>query len=231
MSGRASAQPADRDRLVSDRTVHGLVGVFVGAATIVVLVGAAVLLFFNPLWVGFEQGRSQAAAWTGWSDSQLADTTNAILHDMIVGPPDFAMAVDGEAVFNARERQHLVDARAAFVGFGAAALVAVVVLLLVRWRSGGAAWFWRSVAGGAAVLAVAVVALGVFAAVAFDLAFELFHRLLFAGGTYTFDPATERLVQIFPEQFWYETSIVLGIVLVVASGLVYWFARRRARAT
>jgi integral membrane protein (TIGR01906 family) len=215
---------------VSDRTVHGLVGVLVAAATILVLIGAALLLFFNPLWIGFEQGRSQATAWTGWTDVQVADTTNAILHDMILGPPEFAATVDGETVFNERERQHLIDARRAFIGFGVAALAGIVVLLVVRWRSGGAAWFWRSVAVGASVLAVAVVAIGVFVAVAFDLAFELFHRLLFAGGTYTFDPTTERLVQIFPEQLWFETSIALGVVLVVASGAVYWFARRRAAA-
>lgn len=215
---------------MSDRTVHGLVGVLVAAATILVLIGAALLLFFNPLWIGFEQGRSQATAWTGWTDVQVADTTNAILHDMILGPPEFAATVDGETVFNERERQHLIDARRAFIGFGVAALAGIVVLLVVRWRSGGAAWFWRSVAVGASVLAVAVVAIGVFVAVAFDLAFELFHRLLFAGGTYTFDPTTERLVQIFPEQLWFETSIALGVVLVVASGAVYWFARRRAAA-
>jgi integral membrane protein (TIGR01906 family) len=213
---------------VSDRTVHGVVGVLVAAATILVVSGAVVLLFFNPLWIGFEQGRSQATAWTGWTDVQVADVTSEILHDMIVGPPEFAMTVAGEAVFNVRERQHLVDARRAFSGFGIAALAAVVVLLLARWRSGGAAWFWGAVAAGAAVMAVAVVAIGVFVAVAFDLAFELFHRLLFAGGTYSFDPATERLVQIFPEGLWFETSIALGIVLVVTSGAVYWYARRRA---
>jgi integral membrane protein (TIGR01906 family) len=215
---------------VSDRTVHGLVGALVAVSTMLVLVGVGILLFFNPLWVGFEQGRSQAAAWTGWSEAQVSETTNAVLHDMIVGPPDFAMTVGGGPVFDERERQHLADARRAFIGFGIAALAAVVALVAARWRSGGAGWFWRAVATGAAVLAVAVLAIGMFVTVSFDLAFELFHRLLFAGGTYTFDPATERLVQIFPEQFWFETAIGLGIVLVVGSAAVYWFAHRRAAA-
>jgi uncharacterized membrane protein len=65
--------------------------------------------------------------------------------------------------------------------------------------------------------------------VAFDLAFEVFHRLFFAGGTYGFDPRTDRLVQLFPDQFWYETSIALGIViLVLALGLRLVAVRRAA---
>ena len=42
--------------------------------------------------------------------------------------------------------------------------------------------------------------------------FELFHRIFFAGGSYTFDPATDRLVQLFPFRFWQETAIVVGAV-------------------
>jgi uncharacterized membrane protein len=54
-------------------------------------------------------------------------------------------------------------------------------------------------------------------AILFDQAFELFHELFFPAGTYTFDPRSERLVQLFPDQFWSETSIALaGAVLIVA---------------
>ena len=78
----------------------------------------------------------------------------------------------------------------------------------------GAAWFWRAARNGAIALSVGVVVLGVVSLVAFDTLFEVFHRIFFAGGTYLFDPRTERLVQLFPDQFWSETSIVLGSVLL-----------------
>ena len=48
------------------------------------------------------------------------------------------------------------------------------------------------------------------------MTFELFHELLFAGGSYTFDPLHERLVQLFPEQFWSETAIVLVVAILAA---------------
>ncbi len=63
----------------------------------------------------------------------------------------------------------------------------------------------------------------------FDTAFELFHELFFPPGSYLFDPATDRLVQLFPESFWVETTIGVGVVIVVLSaGLAWWGGRRAA---
>ena len=58
------------------------------------------------------------------------------------------------------------------------------------------------------------------ALVAFDTPVRVFHELFFPAGSYTFDPLTERLVQLFPFQFWQETAIVVGIVIVAISALV-----------
>jgi integral membrane protein (TIGR01906 family) len=66
-------------------------------------------------------------------------------------------------------------------------------------------------------------------AVAFDAAFEVFHRLFFAGGTYLFDPRTDRLVQLFPETFWSETATAVGAVILVLALGTAWFAGRRLR--
>ncbi len=74
-----------------------------------------------------------------------------------------------------------------------------------------------------------MIAAGIFSVVAFDTAFELFHRLFFGPGTYSFDPRTERLVQLFPDQFWFETSLALGAVLLVLALLVLVAARGRVR--
>jgi len=82
-------------------------------------------------------------------------------------------------------------------------------------------------AAGATALGIAVVGLGLLATVAFDALFELFHRLFFAGGTYLFDPRTERLVQLFPDAFWFETSVLLAGVIVLLVIAVRLIARRR----
>jgi integral membrane protein (TIGR01906 family) len=216
---------------------HGRVGlnlargagsVVVGLSAAIVLIAAGVLVFLNPLWVGFEQARTNADRFTGYTLDDVHRVTNAVLSDLILGPPAFLQQVAGVPVFDPRERQHLADVRGVLLGFFALVLVAIVVLMVAGWRARDRDWLWRSVAAGTAVLAGAVVLVGALFAVFFDAAFDLFHRLLFAGGSYSFDPLQERLVQLFPEDFWSETSIALAIVILVLAVAVTWVALRRA---
>ena len=78
-------------------------------------------------------------------------------------------------------------------------------------------------------LAIGTVAVGGAFFVFFDTAFTLFHTLFFAEGTWTFDPATDRLVQLFPYQFWTETSVAIAVVGLALSIGVWAVARRPAR--
>lgn len=217
-----------RTRTLPDR----LVAIATAAAAAFVVVAIAVVPFLTPAWVSFEQGRSGAAALTGYSEADLRTATNAILHDLVLGPPDFAVEVAGAPVLVEREREHMRDVRAVFAGFGAIALLAAVVLAVSaasQRRAGRSASAWSAVAAGMRWLIVGIVVAGVIATFFFDVAFEIFHRLFFTGGTYTFDPRTDRLVQLFPFQFWSETTIVLGAVIVGLAAITLVVASRRAR--
>ena len=204
--------------------VRALLSGVIVAATIVVIVGVSLLPFLNPVWVGFEQDRSGAAALTGFDSDQVRAVTDGVLRDLIFGPPEFAQTVDGTAVFGDRERAHLADVRSVLLAFGALVMLGGLALVNIRLASHGAAWYRRAVGTGALILAGAVVLGGVVMALAFQQAFEVFHQLFFAGGTYTFDPATERLVQLFPTQFWEETALAVGVVILGISGVVAWWA-------
>ena len=81
------------------------------------------------------------------------------------------------------------------------------------------------------MLAVGVVVLGVVALVAFDQLFETFHEIFFPPGSFLFDPRTDKLVQLFPFDFWQETAIVVGAVILVISIIVAVVAGRRAART
>ncbi len=201
-------------------------------AAAVVVIAIAILPFLTPAWVSFEQGRTNAAALTGFSPADLGDATNSILHDLVVGPPDFAVTVAGAPVLEERERSHMRDVRGVFAGFGALALAAAIALVVLGGgarRMGHPERAWAAVRAGMLGLIVGIVVAGVVATVAFDAVFELFHRLFFPGGSYTFDPRTDRLVQLFPFDFWSETTIVLGAVIVVLAAGVALVAGRRAR--
>ncbi len=203
--------------------------VVIGIATAVVIIAIAILPFLTPQWVGFEQGRAQAEAWSGYSTAELREATDAILSDLVFGPPDFDVAVAGHPVLEARERAHMRDVRNVFVALWVAAVASAIVLAVAGWRMTDRARLWRAIRRGALVLAVGVVALGGVALVAFDSLFELFHELFFPAGSYSFDPNTDKLVQLFPFAFWDETAIVVGAVIVVIAAIVAVLAARRER--
>jgi integral membrane protein (TIGR01906 family) len=222
-AARADAGAASRGR--------GLVlSAVAGVSTVLVMVGVAIALFFNPLWVAFEQGRSAVDLWTGWDPATIRSVTDSVVMEVFLGPGTFAQAVAGVPVFSRAEAGHMADVRGVVMAFAVVVLVAVVALVAAWVVDRRRAAFWRGVAAAAAATAVTVVALGIFLLLFFDTAFEIFHRIFFAAGSYTFDPLTSRLVQLFPEAFWTETSIALAVVLLAMSAAVFVVARGRRRA-
>ena len=204
-------------------------------ATAFVILGGSIAPFLAPPVVRVEQDRTDVAALTGFSSRALDETAAAVLGDLVLWRGDFDVHVSngpiGEGVLNDAERSHMRDVRSVFTGFWALVLAGVAVLALGFRRAKSAearAAAWRSVSGGARALAIFIAVAGAFAVFAFDAAFEVFHRLFFSAGSYTFDPATDRLVQLFPEQFWSEISVAVGIVVLIASAGSWWLARRRA---
>jgi hypothetical protein len=203
----------------------------IAAATALVLLGGSVLPFLTPFYVRLEQDRTGAGALTGYTSAQLDQVTGWLLGDLVLWRGGFDRTLDGAPVLKEPEIDHMLDVRRVFAGFFALVGVAAVVLVITfrRARSTEArAAAWRAVANGARALAVAIAVAGALVLVAFDAAFELFHQLFFTRGTYTFDPATDKLVQLFPYGFWSETAIAVGAVVLVASLVTWWVARRRA---
>jgi hypothetical protein len=203
--------------------------VVVACATAIVIVALAVALFANPVWLVIEQDKVQATAQTGYTIQELGQLDRAILGDMFFGPGRFDAQLRGGAVFNDRERQHLADVRTAFFGLGIATLASIVVLLATRRLRRDRVGFWTGVRSGAGALAGAVIGAAIFVVFAFPFVFDLFHRLLFPSGTYTFDPTTERLVQVFPQALWSDTTLAAGLVILIVSAFVYQSAGRRSR--
>jgi Protein of unknown function (DUF1461) len=203
----------------------------VASATALVILGATVAPFLTPAAVRFEQDRAGAGSLSGFSAARLDAVTGALLGDLVLWRGDFDVAVDGAPVLTERERAHMRDVRGVFTAFWILAGLSLVALVVVFRRVRGTeARFaaWRAVAGGARALAIALVLVGAVVLLAFEAAFEVFHRLFFSAGSYTFDPATDRLVQLFPMAFWSEVAAAVGIAALVVALLTAWQAGRRA---
>lgn len=216
--------------------------ILVSVAAALVILGVSIVPFFTPAWIHGEQDRAGSAAFLGADLSTVNGYSDQIVHDLLLGG-DFVVPVVDKACFgktgacgsllDAREQSHMRDVRGVFQALAGLVLLGGVALILTGWRSRTSgvrrsAW-WRAVSSGGAALAVLMVGVGILSIIAFDAAFQVFHELLFPAGSFSFDPATEHLVQLYPDQFWSDTTLALGALAVALSGLVAWAGRRMAR--
>ena len=123
----------------------------------------------------------------------------------------------------------MVDVRTVFRVLWIMAIASVVVLIAAS-RRHDRTRTWRAVRAGAIGLTIGTVVLGVVGLVAFDQLFSVFHEMFFPAGSYLFDPTTDRLVQLFPFQFWEETAMAVGaVIIVIALGVAFVAGRRAGR--
>jgi len=207
-----------------------LAALVIGPATAFVIVGVTVAALLNPIWVSLGQERAEAGVLSGYGPEELRAATGAILADLVYEPPDFDVALGGKPVLTERERGSLRDVRNAFRTLYVVVAVSAVVVLagIVPGRRTPA--FWRRVRRGGVGLAIVVLAGGLVGLVFLDAAGEAFRRLVFPTGWFAFDPERDRLVQLFPNQFWVETAITFGALLVVLGASVASWAGNRASA-
>jgi len=201
----------------------------VAAATAFVILGATILPFTTPAYVRLEQDRAGVAI-ASYTPADLDRVADALLGDLLFWRGDFGVAVAGSSVLSPREVGHMQDVRGVFAGFLALVVASLVVLAVAFRRARDAearAATWRAVASGARALAIGLAVVGAFVILAFDAAFEVFHRLFFSAGSYTFDPATDHLVQLFPQQFWSDTAVVVGAASFVVALVTAWRASAR----
>jgi integral membrane protein (TIGR01906 family) len=188
------------------------------------------LLLFNPWLVSAEQARHGVAASLGTDRANVDRVTTGMLRDLFVDG-GFDESLDGEVpILDPSERSHMSDVGGLVRLLAALEAVAIVVLLITGWMlRGERARRGRLLLAAALAVGAVALALGLFFAVAFDTAFASFHALFFREGTWQFGPESN-LIRLFPEPFWFETSLLAGLSIVLGAGLAAWLARRGMRS-
>ena len=143
-------------------------------------------------------------------------------------------------LFNERETSHLRDVKSVFqasfrVQEGAIIFIMAYIVMVFLWaREGSLRRLAREVfISGVASLA-ALAAVGLVALFGFDAFWNRFHVILFPSGNWEFDPRTDRLIQMFPDDFWRDVTlwIALGtlvelLLLSIGAGAVLRMTRER----
>lgn len=159
-----------------------------------------------------------------WSEIAL----DYLLNDEGISYLENLQFEDGSQVYNARELKHMVDVKNVLQ---AALLVwyasLISIFLLGIWAYWGAWWdeYKHGLARGGwiTVLLIAVTLVGVL--IAFSVLFVFFHQVFFDSGTWVFR-FSDTLIRLFPERFWRDTFIAIGM-LSIAGGLALGLGFRR----
>ncbi|MFM8320133.1 MAG: TIGR01906 family membrane protein [Chloroflexota bacterium] len=136
---------------------------------------------------------------------------------------------DGSAVYNERELRHMVDVKAAIqitLRVWLAALVGLVLLALLAWRKGWTAAYIHGLRRGGWLTAAFIVVVITFVALSFGAFFVFFHDVFFQPGTWMFE-WSDTLIRLFPERFWRDIFVYVGVMSGGAGLLIALLLRRR----
>jgi integral membrane protein (TIGR01906 family) len=218
---------------------------FVIALPIALITSNIRLLANAPVVYDYAFDRYDAEETTGLSRGDLDETAAAIREYFNNGERTFFHQVTEDGlqapVFNARETRHMEDVKSLFVKVNRAQEISVfyvlayVVAFFVWAREGHVRQLALQCLVGLGLGVVAVGAVAIVAAFGFEAAFERFHNIAFSNDFWRLNPRTDHLIQMFPEPFWRDMAILLGVMSAVEAliiggfSAVYLFGTRSER--
>ena len=148
-------------------------------------------------------------------------------------------------LFNAREVAHMRDVKNLIQKVYL--VLAVAGAYLVAAIIGGIFWYRGSSLDQLALLfhwggwltLVLIMGVGLLALTGFDALFLKFHQISFSNDLWQLDPRTDYLIMLFPQGFWFDASMRVGLSAVTAAlgfigasavflGLRWWFGLNRS---
>ncbi len=205
--------------------------VFAGLFIIIGLIVLVIDIFcFDRSFYSEEYTKNGTTYVTGMSKSDLMDTTEVLLDYLRDERDDLSVRheVNGELreVFNEREKAHMVDVKALYLGartfcyilLAAGILFATFCLLSKKRRR----TFLKGYLWSNAVFFVIYGALAVYAAIDFSSFWIHFHHIFFTNDLWLMDYNTDILVMMVPGQFFFDLVMRIAItsVAVMAALLV-----------
>ena len=149
----------------------------------------------------------------------VMDVTEKMMDYLIGKRPELSVItdVDGQTqdFFNEQDRFHMADVKNLFLGgltlrwvllAAAAVLIALLVLLKGDWRR----IIPRAYFIALGIFLAVTVLLGALFASDFTKYFTIFHEIFFTNDLWLFDPATDYMIRMLPEGFFYDMVMRIG---------------------
>ena len=204
--------------------------IFIIALPVAIVTTNVRLLMNAPLVYSYAFDRYNGEEATGLSRADLDSTGVALREYFNNDEPTFFHTVTANglttSVLNARETRHMEDVKQLITWVNQLQIASVMFcvaygIIFFCWsREGNLRELAGQMLAGLLLGFVIVGAIGVAAIVAFDAAWEQFHVILFPSGFWLLNPRTDRLIQMFPEEFWRDATFMLGALCLLEAALV-----------
>jgi integral membrane protein (TIGR01906 family) len=186
-------------------------------------IGATTAIFLTPPVVHLLLSVSDAHTVLGVEPQVAEALSDALVGDLFTDGA-FDTPLGDAPLLSAGERSHLVDVGALLRAVLLAGLGGLVILTLARVRR--RTWLRVAIRDGAALIVGGALLAAASFTLAFDATFSFFHGIFFAAGTWTFNPATDRLVQLYPQDFWVLAALLFCLTLALLSFIAYRMTAR-----
>ena len=174
--------------------------------------------------------RYHISAVTGISNDQLKDVARGMVDylDGKVGSPQVEVGIRGiiRPVYSQKELTHLEDVRKIIDIFKMLEILSLILLLgtgLYLFFKFRASRLLKGLQAGAIVTVVFLGSVMLWALIDFDSIFYFFHIVSFSNDLWLLDPATDYLIMMFPEGFFFDSAILM-VTTIIAAAIVVWFA-------
>ncbi len=204
--------------------------IFIIALPVAIITTNVRLLMNAPLVYSYAFDRYNGEEATSLSRADLDSTGVALREYFNNDEPTFfhTVTVNGltTSVFNARETQHMEDVKQLIVWVNQLQIVTVMFcvaygIVFFCWsREGNLRELAGQCLASLLVGGLIVGTIGAIAAVGFDAAFTRFHEIAFSNDLWLLNPRTDRLIQMFPEEFWRDATFMLGALCLMEAALV-----------
>lgn len=165
----------------------------------------------------------------GIEETELIKSTQKLL-DYIKGKRDnldFKANIRGEMVdfFSERDKMHMIDVKNLFqIGYIARnglALIIVVIIFILKFNNNLKINVGKCLLFFPIIGVIPFFILIILINIDFNRYFTVFHEMFFNNDLWLLDPVTDRLVNIFPEEFFANTAIRI-LMFYFASQLVFF---------
>lgn len=194
-----------------------------------ILLSALLWMSFRERFYNRQHQELKTAQRIGISEEELQEATNVLLSYIKGKRADLNLTVhiDGQPfeMFNAREKEHMVDVRNLYqtaVTFRSGSAIFIAMMILVSLGSGdyldlplNRDLYLKALLFLTGIIAVTAI----FALADFNRFWITFHELVFTNDLWLLNPATDRLIMMFPEAFF--MALVYRFIFVFVLCLLF----------